>query len=167
MILRKPFAFLIKKFKLIHIILTLLSIYLLIITNNILSYFNEFIDNKAGKLGAIEYISNNHILIVILAIAICLTVLILMKYKQKPFTLYLVLIAIYLAIGLSISFSNNGLNEIYFSFVEPKTILLYRDILVIIIIIQYISLCFIIVRALWFDTKKFNFAKDLEELNIE
>ena len=167
MILRKPYAFLIKKFKLIHLILTFLSIYLLIKTNNLLGYFNNFIDGTVSKIEAIEYISNTHILVILLSIAICLVVLILMKHKKKPFALYLILISIYLAIGLIISITNNGLNEIYFGSLETKTLLLYRDILRILIIIQFISLCFIIVRALGFDIKKFNFANDLEDLNIE
>ena len=43
MILRKPYAFFIKHFKLFHIILTILITYLIYRTGLLLSFFNEYI----------------------------------------------------------------------------------------------------------------------------
>ena len=45
MILRKPYAFLIKNFKLMHAILTVLISYLLYKSNTILHFFNEYLES--------------------------------------------------------------------------------------------------------------------------
>ena len=47
MILRKPYAFLIRHFKLIHLILTVLLAYILYKTNKLLSFFNQYL--SSGK----------------------------------------------------------------------------------------------------------------------
>ena len=41
---------------------------------------------------------------------------------------------------------------------------MHRDLLRILIVVQYLALIFLIIRGLGFDIKKFNFVKDLEEL---
>ncbi len=57
MVLKKPYGFLIKHFKVIHLILTALYIYLAMHVNQILNYYNNFISNTASKLDAIKYIN--------------------------------------------------------------------------------------------------------------
>ena len=42
MILRKPYAFFIKIFKPLHLIMSLLACYLIFITNKILTFFNTY-----------------------------------------------------------------------------------------------------------------------------
>ena len=44
MILRKPYAFLIKHFRLIHLVLSILFLYLLFQTGNINGFFNDFVN---------------------------------------------------------------------------------------------------------------------------
>ena len=109
MVFKKPYAFLMKNFKIIHVILTIFSIYLIMRVNNILNFFELFIKGNINKVYAVEYISNFYIIVIILSIIISLIVLILMKYKKKPHLLYAILIAVYLAIGLVIGYSNAGL----------------------------------------------------------
>lgn len=166
MILRKPYAFLIKYFKIIHLVLTFFSIYLIMRVNGILEFFNDFIGGTVGQLEAINYVSNLYILVIVLSILICLIVLILMKYKKKPYLLYIILIAVYLAIGLVLGFTNNTLEVISESIIGTKDLLLYRDILRILILFQYIAFFFVLVRALGFDIKKFDFDADLEGFSI-
>ena len=48
MILRKPYKFLIKHFKLIHLILTLLMVYVVYKFNYIFSFFNTTVENYVG-----------------------------------------------------------------------------------------------------------------------
>ena len=90
-----------------------------------------------------------------------------MKYKKKPHLLYAILIVFYLAIGLVIGYSNAGLKTIYESILGMKDLLLYRDILKILLVFQYISVCFVLVRALGFDIKKFDFDSELHGFKIE
>ena len=166
MVFKKPYAFLIKYFKVIHLVLTFFSIYLIIRVNSIMGFFNNFIGNSVNKLDAVNYISNWYILVIILSILICLIIFVLMKYKKKPSLLYVILIAIYLAIGLVLGYANGGLEAIYSSILSMKDLLLYRDIFKILLLFQYISFVFILVRALGFDIKKFNFDSDKEGFEI-
>ena len=46
MILRKPYAFFIKHFKLIHVIMTVLLGYLILKTNLILNFLNTYMESK-------------------------------------------------------------------------------------------------------------------------
>ena len=146
MVFKKPYAFLMKNFKIIHAILTIFSIYLIMRVNAILNFFNQYIKGSINKVYALEYISNGYILVIILSIIICLVVLVLMKYKKKPSLLYTLLIAVYLAIGFVIGYANVGLNTLYESILSMKDLLLYRDILRIFLVIQYITVCFVLVR---------------------
>ena len=58
MILKKPYAFLIKNFKLIHAVLTVLYIYLAFYVSGLLNFYKGFINGSIGKLNAVNYLSN-------------------------------------------------------------------------------------------------------------
>lgn len=167
MILKKPYAFLIKHFKLIHAILTILYVYLAFFVSSMLNFYNSFISDSTGKINAIKYISNIPYFIIILSIIICLVLFILMNYKKKPKFLYIILIIIYIAVFAVIWMASSGLNTIYNNLLETKTVLLYRDFLRIILIFQYGSIVLTTIRAIGFDIKKFNFSEDINELNID
>ena len=161
LVFRKPYAFLIKHFKIVHLILTLIYIYLALKVNGILKYYNNFISGTESKLNAINYVNNFYILAIVASIIICLIIYALMRYKKKPKLLYVILIVLYLTTAIIINISLNGLNTIYIDVLDVKTQRVYRDLLQIIIIFQYISICFTTVRALGFDIKKFNFQEDI------
>ena len=58
MILRRPYAFLIKHFRLIHLILFVLFGYITYKANNMLSFFKEYISNNGNIVfNSSEYIS--------------------------------------------------------------------------------------------------------------
>lgn len=166
-VFKKPYGFLIKHFKLIHLILTGLYLYLAIKVNRILGYYNHFIQGTASKLDAMSYVTQNYIFAIVLSIIICLVVYVLMRYKKKPRLFYLLLIAFYLVVAVMIQISYDGLYTIYISALETKTVRLYRDLLQILILVQYFSVVLVLIRGLGFDIKKFNFVADLQELNID
>lgn len=165
MIFKKPYGFLIKHFKLIHLILTGLYIYLAIKVNNMLTYYNNFELGIAGKLDAINYVNNNYLIAITASIIICIIVYLLLRYKKKPRMLYIILIAFSLVVSLIINITYGGLQKIYVSVLDIKTLRLYRDLLKILVVFQYISIITVLIRGLGFDIKKFNFVKDLQELN--
>ena len=167
MILRKPYGFLIKHFKLIHLILTAIYIYLAIKVNNLLKYYNEFIKGTESKLNAIKYVNNYYFIAIVLATIICLIIYALMRYKKKPKLLYVILITLYLVVAVLINFTYGGLQTIYISTMSARDLRLYRDLLRIIIVFQYISIFFTLIRGLGFDIKKFNFKEDINELNLD
>ena len=93
MVLRKPYAFLIKYFKLINFILSALLIYLAYRTYNIINFFNEYIlNNYSGnyfKGFSEQYVSPFVYLILIIIFIGTLAIYLLLKYKNKPAKLYL------------------------------------------------------------------------------
>ena len=62
MVFKKPYGFLIKYFKIIHLLLTGLYIYLAFKVSQILTYYNGFILGTASKLDAIKYVTNFYII---------------------------------------------------------------------------------------------------------
>ena len=99
MILKKPYGFLIKRFRIIHIILTLLTIYIAISTRHILTFIRRFIssgysvtvvDNMAS-----QYINWPIYLVIVLVIASLIAIFILLRTKKKPNKIYLAAIIYY------------------------------------------------------------------------
>ena len=91
----------------------------------------------------------------------------LMKYKDKPKKLYLFSIIGYIAVIILFIFLFNYLQTFSSSIIEQKTLRLYRDISLMGLIFQYIIIVIMLIRGLGFDIKKFNFSKDIQELNID
>ena len=164
MVLKKPYGFLIRYFKVIHLVLFCLSLFLTMKVNQVLQFYNRFIQGNASKLDANSYITHYYIIAIIFSIAICLVIYALMRYKKKPRVLYLLLILLYFLTSVMIHISYNGLHIIYVSVLDAKTLLLYRDLMRILIVVQYLSLIILLIRGLGFDIRKFDFVKDLEEL---
>lgn len=167
MVFKKPYGLLIKYFKLIHLFLTIIYVYLAIKVNSILRYYNNFSSGIASKLDARNYVTSYYIIAIILSIGICLIIYALMRYKKKPRVLYLILIVFSLVVAWMIQYAYQGLDTIYISVLDAKSLRLYRDLLRILVLFQYLSIAVVLVRALGFDIKKFNFVQDLEELNID
>ena len=57
MILRRPYAFLIKYFRLIHLIITGILIFLVSASNSIYSYLNSCVDDSVNRYIAYDYIN--------------------------------------------------------------------------------------------------------------
>ena len=87
MILRKPYAFLIKYFKIIHIILFLIFTYLVFEIRNIYMFFVNYVKNNNFTYFegiANEYMNPLVFFLIILIIAFAISVYELMKKKEKP-----------------------------------------------------------------------------------
>ena len=87
MILKKPYAFLIKRFRLIHLILTVLIGFLLARTYTLYSFFLRYINNISTS--ASDFIPTNYItlymfLTAIIILAFSIAMFMLMKQKNKP-----------------------------------------------------------------------------------
>ncbi len=166
MILRKPYAFLIKYFMLIHIVLTALMVYVGINFRSVASFIADYINNTAALSSATSYFTLISFLAILLVIGISLTIFFLMRYKKKPKLLYLLNIILYfillvLAVVLSSVFA--GLED---QPLQSQTVRLYRDIVGIINIVQYVFILLMIIRTLGFDVKKFDFASDIREMEV-
>ena len=166
MVFKNPYGFLIKHFRLIHLVLVFIYIYLAIKVNFVLQYYSDFVKGTVSKLDAISIISNYYLIAILVSIIVCVVIYAVLRYKKKPRLLYLLLMLFYIVVGGVIFIVYKGLEVIYFSIMETKTLLLYRDLLRILVLFQYISIFVVLIRGLGFDIKKFNFASDLQELNL-
>lgn len=167
MIVRKPFAFLIKHFKAIHLFLFGLLVYVCYKYNGIVSFLRNYISTGNGRYDAVNYINYTPIYVILGAILVMAIIYYLMKYKDKPKKLYLFSIIGYIAVIILFIFLFNYLKTFSSSIIEQKTLRLYRDISLMGLIFQYIIIVIMLIRGLGFDIKKFNFSKDIQELNID
>lgn len=169
MILKKPYAFLIKNFRLIHLILTILIGYLLFRSYNLYSFFSRYVSNVYATLS--DAIPSNYItifmfLISIIIIVFSLSMYLLMRKKEKPKTLYISISTYYILyfIGMILYF-------VLFKSMETNQLtirnaMIIRDVTLLISLPQVPLLVLSLIRAVGFDIKKFNFSKDLKELDI-
>ncbi len=167
MILRKPYAMLIKHFRLIHFILLGLTIYLAFMSNDVLRFLNDFIANRTSSINATGYLSIMVYPVIVLIVGICVAIYYLMREKKKPKLLYLLIIIFYIVTMGVLIYSSVNLDIIENEILESSTLRLVRDILRVDVYAQYIAIAIITVRALGFDIKKFDFAKDINELQID
>ena len=167
MIVRKPFAFLIKHFKAIHLFLFGLLVYVCYKYNGIVSFLRNYISTGNGRYDAVNYINYTPIYVILGAIVVMIVIYYLMKYKDKPKRLYLLSIIGYIVVIVLFIFLFSYLRTFSNSTIEQKTLRLYRDISLMGLIFQYIIIVIMLIRGLGFDIKKFNFSKDIQELNID
>lgn len=170
MILRKPFAFLIKHFKLIHFILFLFMCYIMYSSSSILSFYNEYLNSSMVLINhEVTITLYNSILTLSFIFTFIITIIVmgLMFMKQKPIKFYLFNILTYIFTLVVLIISKNTLNTLELSLVEVRTIKLIQDLVVMTIIVQGIMCTVAVIRATGFNIKKFDFVKDLSELNIE
>lgn len=168
MVFRKPYAFLIKNFKKIHILMLLIwgfIYYKLFLVKDFVKEFISFgtysnnLENISNILSFLFYLS------AILMILISVTLLLLLRYKKKPWKLYLILVfeyifIMYSTISLTTFFKN------YDPLSDASSIYFNRDILNISSWIQYVVLIILLLRITGLDLKKFGFNNDKEFLEL-
>ena len=168
MIFRKPYAFLIKNFKKIHIILLLLCIFIYYKTSQLTGFINEFTKYLSydPELEPItQYTSLLFYIAVILIIAIVITLIVLLKRKNKPWKSYIILLLTYFAVFLIFSYTQS-----YFSKGELATSAPARaihDFLFLATLPQYVSFIVLFIRITGLDLNKFGFKNDQEFLDLE
>jgi len=170
MILKKPYALLIKYFKIIHIIISIFMIYLLYKFNNILNFFNDYITSGWKSINEIE-IANyfNPLLFISIFSIIILSIIIyfLMKFKDKPRLYYIFTPIAYFGVLIFIFVCNSILKDAQYNVINPITTRAMRDVILIFIGIQIIFTIFSALRGIGFDVKKFNFRQDIADLQID
>ena len=168
MIIRKPYAFLIKNFKKIHVFLLILSLYVLYKIINVNIFVNEFM--KLGTYDLFKDPITNHItwlltLSIFLLIVGSVSILFLLNHKKKPWKIYLVPVVTYFALLLVLGMIKSFFNS-YSIDVETTDLRLSRDLLIIFLIAQLPTIGIYVMRVFGLDIKKFNFNSDQEFLEL-
>lgn len=170
MILRKPYAFFIKYFKILHAIIALLIAFLLYRSFTIYNFFRAYIDDYSGALNEFSPSSliNMYSFILTLGIIILIIVLLsVMIYKKKPKALYIYSLIAYIAVIILYFVSYPTLRNISAELVDIRFSSALRDFFMIVSVLQLVSLVWFVVRATGFDIKQFDFGSDLQKLDID
>lgn len=170
MILRRPFAFFIKMFKPIHLVLSMLIAYLIFRTNKILNFFSTYLNSSVDVVGenlSSQYINSFIYIIPIVVIVLSLIMLGIMFKKQKPFKFYIVSSLSALVILVMFVYTSNFLITMQKVIVNIKAIKLVHDFILLSIIIEILLFLVFIIRGTGINFKKFDFDSDISKIKIE
>ena len=167
MIIRKPYAFLIKNFRKIHIALLLLSLFVAYKLVDVNSFVSEFM-----RLGIYSYRDpiSSHITFLLLFIIFLLIVgsaslISLLVYKKKPWKVYLFPLIDYVSLFFVLMMIRSFFNSYTYG-VETTDLRFSRDLLMIFIIAQVLAIGIFVMRILGLDVHKFQFNIDKEFLEL-
>ncbi len=170
MILRKPYAFFIKHFKLFNIIITALNIFVIYKLVFLFQFFWEYSSNPLGAVGQdlTGVLLSPTIFIAGIFIIIFDSILLgVLHFKKKPTKLYIFNILVNALIFILVFISYYVLSTIELRVIENRVAYAMRDFFAIASILEFVATLFTCMRAVGFDIKKFGFGKDLEDLNID
>ncbi len=169
MVIKKPYAFLIKNFKLIHVILFVLMCYMAVVTFNIFDFFNTYASNNS--IYSIELVSSYINLFVfldcIIVIAASLVVYYLFSQKKKSNKLYMFICLFYFLLCVYYIVCIVWFQKLEYTNFNFEKARIIRDVCVMFLAPQVVFSVFVLTRALGFNIKEFDFKKDLDELKIE
>lgn len=170
MILRKPYAFFIRYFRLINLIMAILMGILIYRTGIIAKFFSDYINDYVTASNGFmvsNYISLYSFLLALLIIVLTIVVLSVLFVKEKPKKLYITNLILYIGVIVLYGFDYyimHGVNEAILDIRVSKAA---SDITNIVLILQVIAFVLTLIRATGFDIKSFNFATDLQQLDID
>ena len=164
MIIRKPYAFLIKNFKKIHIALLIVSLFVLYKIIDVSNFVKDYM-----TFGTYDSYSNpitKHITFILLLLILVLIVgtaslIFLLRYKKKPWKVYLVPLIEYLALYFILKMIKSFFLGYTYD-VETTDLKMSRDLLFIIQILQLPAIGIYVMRVFGLDINKFNFNTDKE-----
>lgn len=171
MILRKPYAFLLKHFRLINAILLAFVVFVYSRSMSLYSFSKDYVSYGlySKSLDPIQnYISGFYLFSLIFILILSITLLALLRFKSKPIKTYVYLFIVYavmLGINLyALSFFNHLAIDPTFQIAESRVV---RDLLFIITIPEYPALVLLVVRAIGLDLKSFGFQEDKDFVATE
>ena len=169
MIFRKPYAFLIKNFRKIHIVLLLLCAFVFYKTMQLTGFIKAFLTYVSYDpyLEPItQYTSLIFYIVTILVIIITITLLSLLRKKNKPWKSYLILSATYILILIMFFYTQSYFSS-YDGETSTQTARAIHDMLFIGTVPQYITFVLLLVRITGIDINKFSFKNDQEYLELD
>jgi len=168
MIIRKPYAFLIKNFKKIHIFLLVLSLYIAYKLFDVSGFVAEFMN--LGTYDVYNDPIGNHITIFLLIAIVLLIVgsgalILLLRHKNKPWKVYLVPFIEYLVLFFVLNMIKSFFGG-YSDDIETTDLRMSRDLLMIFLVVQLPAIGIYAMRVFGLDIQKFNFNSDQEFLEL-
>lgn len=170
MIIKKPYAFLIKKFRYIHAILFVMLLYLAFKSFEIYSFFSEYVNSSyyinIANLTT-KYINKAMFIVDLFAILFSGLILYILSLKKKERKVYLFICIYYIILIIGFIYCYQVFKSLQHISLTLEIIRSMRDISLLIILPQIVFLFIILSRTLGFNIKQFDFKKDLEEMQID
>lgn len=170
MIVRKPYAFLIKNFRIIHAILFFLLLFICVKTFDIYDFFSMYA--SSGAFSRVENLTSRYIDYLtfgtILASSI-ITILIgsILKMKNKGINSYIAIFLNQVVSFIYFIFMFLQFRELEMTNMSVEVVKNMKDISLIVLVIQAVFVFIVLTRALGFNLRQFDFKRDLEELDID
>lgn len=169
MVFKKPYAFFIKYFRLINMILVLLLGFLGYKLNLIRVIMDDIYRGTVTNYSSLSstYIGFQMYLLIFIIALILSAIFLLLKRKNKPLKDYLFAVIYIFLIFIYLLFISNVFVTLDETIIEQTSLKLYTDIafLIIIPLLYFVVKFFLIVIG--FSLSKFNFTKDIIELKQE
>ncbi len=169
MVLRKPYAFFIKHFKLFHIILSALIIFSVVRMTNVITFINSYLNSDKtlitmndvdGIYSMVDYI------VPLVALAFSILLLVVMSMKKKPNKYYAYsTILIFVLLILNI-YGYNTLKELTKEWLHANRISTLRDLYVFALFGCIVEVAISVSRAIGFNVSRFDFNNDIIQLEL-
>ncbi len=170
MVIKKPYAFLIRNFRIIHAILFIMLLYLTIRTFGIYSFFSDYATNHY-YINSANLASDNVNFLMYLSAFIALSVSLIIYYilslKKKSRNVYLGVAIYSLILIIYFMYMSSVFGDLELEALDVESVRALRDISIIVLLPQIVFLFIILGRTLGFNIKQFDFKRDLEELQID
>lgn len=169
MILRKPYAFFIKHFKLFHIILASLVIFSIIRITGVVTFINKYMESNSGIIskadfnkiyGAIDFI------VPILTLMFSLLLLVVMGMKKKPNKFYAfttLMTTILLIVNI---FGYSTVKKLINVWLDVNQVNTLGDIYIFILFGLVAEAAISVSRAIGFNVSRFDFNNDILKLEL-
>lgn len=168
MLFKKPYAFIIKHFRMIHLAMLTGLIFICLSLNDINNLFETLQKTNTLMYSGADVYINKFIYIFIFVILILAVILYwLLREKKKPTKIYLFLIIYLFALVPVYAYLYSVLSMMIDELIKTDTILLAKDISFMAILPSYFFIVICFIRGIGFNIKQFNFSKDLKELEID
>lgn len=169
MILRKPYAFFIKYFRFINFIMAILMGVLIYRSAKIGLFINDYIDTTSvpENYNISNYINFYSFILAMLIIIMTIAMLAVLVKKKKPIKLYAINLILYFSLMIIYMIDYVSLRGLAQAILDIRVCIVLRGLTFILMAFQIINIILMAIRTTGFDIKSFNFASDLEELEIE
>ena len=169
MVFKNPYSFLVKHFKLVHLIFAGILGYLILKTNSLINFLYDFMHSSQSVVGADlqgTFFNFFVFFIPVLLIAFSIIAVGLLFKRNKPYVFYIITIFSYILVIITFIYSDSFLGTMEKSVVSLKSAKIVYDLLVLAFMIEGVTFIMYIIRGLGFNIKQFDFSSELEQLDL-
>jgi len=149
--------------------MTIIIAYLAFKTYPILEFLDGYLTNQVlyiGKVWTDQYFNSWMFVLPVVVIIMSIIIMTVLVRKSKPSSFYLVNIFVMIFTMVYYTWLYNTMVTIETQIVNVQMMRAFKDFATFLLCFQFVAVLITFARASGFDVKKFNFGKDLKELNL-